>query len=302
MRRLGVAIVVGAALALTGCGPAPTPAAPTPAETKADPDALPGTVEWAIAGPWRLEPERDVWRHPRQTLAFWGLAPGQTVVEVLPGRGWYTAILAPFLARTGGKLYAASFDPKTATQPQRDVLEEYVRRFSNRATFGDITMTAMSPTSPGIAPDGSADLVIVARNVHTLMIDGYAEKAFADFYRALKPGGALGIEQHRAAPGGVQDPTASDGYVPEAFVKLLAEEAGFQFIGSTDVNANPKDTRDHPFGVWTLPPVLRTAPIGQPPNPSFDTRPYEQIGESDRMTLRFKKPGAAAAPMGETRR
>lgn len=291
--RLSALMIAVAACGLIACTPqAPAPTPPTQAED-ADAPAV-GSLEWALAGPWRLEPERDVWRHPKETLTFWGLSPGQTVVEVLPGRGWYTAILAPYLARNGGTLYAASFDPATATAAQREVLNGYATRFADEATFGKLRLTVMSPTAPGVAPDASADLVIVARNVHTFMIEGYAEKAFADFFRVLKPGGTLGIEQHRASPAGLQDPTASDGYVQEAFVKMLAEEAGFQFVGSTDINANAKDTKDHPFGVWTLPPVLRTAPLGQPADAAFDTRPFEQIGESDRMTLRFKKPDAAS--------
>jgi predicted methyltransferase len=157
-------------------------------------------------------------------------------------------------------------------------------------------MSTLSPRSQGVAPDGTADMVIVSRNIHTLLGDGYAEKAFADFFKALKPGGILGIEQHRARSTGLQDPQASNGYVQEAFVKMLAQEAGFEFVGSSEINANPRDDRDHPFGVWTLPPTLRTAPLGQDADPHFDTAPFRAIGESDRMTLKFRKPGAPAAP------
>jgi predicted methyltransferase len=302
-RGLGMMAAAGLAAALLiGCapqGPAepePEPAPEAPAAVGAPVEApAVGSLDWAIEGPWRLEPERDVWRHPKETLAFWGLAPGMTVLEVLPGRGWYTAILAPYLTKSGGRLIAASFDPDTANAAQRQVLAEYLARFADREQFGEITMTAMTATTRELAPPGSVDLAIVARNVHTFMIEGYAEKAFADIYRALKPGGALGVEQHRASPAGLQDPTASDGYVQEAFVKMLAEEAGFQFVGSTDINANGRDTKDHPFGVWTLPPILRSAPLGEPPDPNFDTRRFEQIGESDRMTLRFKKPDRPAS-------
>jgi predicted methyltransferase len=219
-----------------------------------------------------------------------------TVVEALPGRGWYSSIIAPFLARNGGRLIAASFDPATASDAQKQTLDDYRARFlGDRALYGDVTMTTLTPKSPGVAPEGSVDLVIVARNVHTLLGDGFAEKAFADFFKALKPGGVLGVEQHRARSTGLQDPQATNGYVQEAYVKMIAEEAGFEFVGSSEINANPRDDRDHPFGVWTLPPNLRTAPLGQAPNPRFDTAPYRAIGESDRMTLKFRKPGGATA-------
>lgn len=252
-----------------------------------------GTLEWAAAGPWRLDPERDRWRHPVETLRFYGLAPGMTVVEVFPGRGWYTSILAPYLARNEGRLIAASFDPAVATEAQKQTLDEFSERFIDKPeTFGVVALSTLTPRSIGIAAPDSVDMVIVSRNIHTLLGDGFAEKAFADFYKALKPGGILGIEQHRARSTGLQDPQASNGYVQEAFVKMLAEEAGFEFVGSSEINANPRDDRDHPFGVWTLPPTLRSAPLGQDPDPRFDTAPYRAVGESDRMTLKFRKPGA----------
>lgn len=293
-------LVLVMALALAGCGPLAAPKPPPAKEKAVAPAPAVGSLEWAVAGPWRIDPERDRWRHPLETLRFWELKPGMTVVEVLPGRGWYTAILAPYLARNGGKLYAAAFDPQTATPAQQETLRYFSEKFLGRPeTFGAVEITVLSPRAPGVAPPGSADLVIVARNLHTLMGDGYAEKAFADFYRALKPGGILGVEQHRASSTGIPDPQASNGYVQEAVVKLIAQEAGFEFVGSSEVNANPRDDRDHPFGVWTLPPTLLTAPIGEEPDPRFDTAPYRAIGESDRMTLKFRKPGpppAAPAP------
>jgi len=255
-----------------------------------------GTLEWAASGPWRLDPDRDRWRHPVETLKFYGIAPGMTVVEVFPGRGWFTSVIAPYLARNDGRLVAASFDPVIATAAQKQTLDEFRARFVDKPEmFGDVSMSVLSPRSAGVAAAESADMVIVSRNVHTLLGEGYAEKAFADFYEALKPGGILGIEQHRARSTGLQDPQASNGYVQEAFVRMLAEEAGFEFVGSSEINANPRDDRDHPFGVWTLPPTLRTAPLGQDSDPRFDTAPYRAVGESDRMTLKFKKPGAPAA-------
>lgn len=259
--------------------------------------AKPGSLDWAVTGPWRLEPQRDRYRHPAATLAFFGLAPEMTVVEAYPGRGWYTAIIAPYLARGGGRLYAASFDPITANEAQAETLAAFKGRFlGDPKTFGKVEVTILSPTAPGVAPDGAADMVLVFRNLHTLMAEGFARKAFDDFYKALKPGGILGIEQHRAKSSGLQDPQADNGYVQTAFVKALAAEAGFEFVAESEINANRKDTKDHPFGVWTLPPTLRTSPLGKPDDPRFDTAKYEAIGESDRMTLKFRKPLATGKP------
>lgn len=252
-----------------------------------------GSLAWAIAGPWRLDPDRDRWRHPLQTLLFWGLEPGARVLEILPGRGWYTSILAPYLAATNGQLVAAGFDPVGGTVSQREVLADWEARFMRDSEhFGrpERTIVARGP----LAPPASIDLAILANNVHTLMAEGVAEQVFANIFEALKPGGGFGVEQHRAPSTGLQDPLAGTGYVQEAYVRALAQEAGFEFVAASDVNANPRDTRDHPFGVWTLPPVLRTSPLGQPDDPDFDTTPYQAIGESDRMTLRFRKPAGAA--------
>jgi len=254
-----------------------------------------GSLDWALEGPWRLEPERDTWRHPLETLQFWGLQPGMSVLEILPGRGWYTAILAPYLAKGGGALTVASFDPNSPSIAQRETLADFETRFMRDSeTYGRIARTVVSASS--IAPPASIDLAILANNVHTLMAEGIAERVFASVFAALKPGGVFGVEQHRAASTGLQDPLAGSGYVQEAYVKTLAQEAGLQFVGATDVNANPKDDRDHPFGVWTLPPTLRTAPLGSPDNPEFDSAPYQEIGESDRMTLKFRKPAPGDPP------
>ena len=280
MRFPGI-VILALALVVSGCE---RPAPPAPAQApvageKAPPGPAVGTLEWAVAGPWRIDPERDEWRHPLETLRFWELKPGMTVVEILPGRGWYTSVLAPYLAKNNGRLYEAAFDPAAASPAQQETLKNFTDRFiAKPEIFGAITLTVMSPRAPGVAPPGSADLVVVARNVHTFMSDGYAEKAFADFYRALKPGGILGIEEHRASSAGVPDPQAANGYVQEAVVKMIAQEAGFEFVGSSEINANPRDDRDHPFGVWTLPPTLATAPNGERPNPRFDTAPYRAIG------------------------
>jgi predicted methyltransferase len=298
-----VPVLIAFSVLCAGCDRiAPPKAAPVVKKEAVAPAPAPvvGSLEWAASGPWRLDPERDRWRHPVQTLKFWGLAPGMTVVEVYPGRGWYTSIIAPYLARNGGRLIAASFDPATATDAQKATLAEFRTRYMGKPeTFGDVSLSVLTPRSGGIATENSVDLIIVARNIHTFLGEGYAEKAFADFYKALKPGGVLGIEQHRARSTGLQDPQASNGYVQEAYVKMIAVEAGFEFVGSSEINANPRDDRDHPFGVWSLPPTLRTAPLGQEENPRFDAAPFRAIGESDRMTLKFRKPGPQTAPAVE---
>jgi len=282
--------VLGLAASLAACG------------RRSAADAPPaGTLGWALAGEWRIQPERDQYRHPLQTLLFWGLEGDMTVLEVLPGLGWYTAILAPYLAANGGTLIAAGFDPESASLAQREVLAAWEARFThNSELYGDIRQSVVGGAAP-IAPPNSVDLAILANNVHTLMALGAAERVFADILTALKPGGSFGVEQHRASSTGLQDPLAGTGYVQEEYVKALAQEAGFEFVAASDLNANPRDTRDHPFGVWTLPPTLRTSPLGRPDDPSFDTSPYRAIGESDRMTLKFRKrsgvaPAAPAAP------
>jgi predicted methyltransferase len=266
-----------------------------------EPEAAPaGTLAWALAGEWRLQPERDQYRHPLQTLLFWGLEGDMTVLEIMPGLGWYTSILAPFLSANGGHLIVAGFNPQSASLAQRETLAAWEARFThNPELYGEIRETVVGAAQP-MAPANSVDLVILSNNVHTLMAEGIAERVFGDVLTALKPGGAFGIEQHRASSTGLQDPLAGTGYVQEEYVKALAQEAGFEFVAASDVNANPRDTRDHPFGVWTLPPTLRSSPIGRPDDPSFDTGPYQAIGESDRMTLKFRKASgpAPAAPAG----
>jgi predicted methyltransferase len=247
-----------------------------------------------LAGEWRTEADRarDLYRHPAESLAFWGLKPATVVVEVWPGAGWYTDILAPFLDQTGGRLYAA-LQPvnETTDEATTQMVNVYKRKLrTRRRLYGEVAFTEFGPMSGPIAPAATADLVLFLRNIHNWMAGGLVEKAFADAFAALKPGGVLGVEEHRADPGGVQDPLARNGYVQEAYVKQLAAEAGFRFADASEINANPEDTKDYPFGVWTLPPVRRTSPLGQPDDPAFDRLPFDMIGESDRMTLKFVKP------------
>jgi predicted methyltransferase len=271
-------MLAAAAATLAGCGPAVGGRRP---QTLAD----------AVAGEWRLPEDkaRDRFRHPVESLEFWGLKPGMTVVEFWPGAGWYTDILAPFLAGTGGKLYAAHLEP--LDDVRRQAAEAYQRKLTEKKRlYGPVEVTAFGPTSGPVAPAGVADLALFLRNIHNWMAAGIADKAFRDAFAALKPGGVLGVEEHRADVGTVQDALAANGYVQQDYVIQLAKEAGFTLDAASEINANPKDDKDHPFGVWTLPPTRLSAPRGQPPKEGFDHAPYDAIGESDRMTLRFKKP------------
>jgi len=223
---------------------------------------------------------RDRFRHPAASLAFWGLKPGQTVVEIAPANGYWTEILAPYLKATGGHYTAA--EGKDG--------QKLPAKFADRAVYGDIGYTVFSDSSGALGSAGSADLVLTARNIHDWMwTPGFAEKGMGDFYAVLKPGGILAVEEHRADPR-PQIGDARDGYVATATIVSMAKKAGFVLEASSEINANPKDTKDHPFGVWTLPPTRLSGPSGQPDNPHFDHSKYDAIGESDRMTLRFRKP------------
>ena len=250
-------------------------------------------IDDAVAGEWRSDADRtrDASRRPREVLEFFGLTQGMTVVEISPGRGWYTKVLAPYVNRNGGVFFAAGFDPKDerayAQRGRKFFQENFV---AQPEIYGDIEVTVVGADSPGVAPDGSADLVLTFRNVHNWVPAGNAEKIFADMYRALKPGGVLGVVDHRLPEDVEADPRLASGYIHEATVIALAQQAGFVLEASSPVNRNPADTADHPFGVWTLAPSARTSPFGKPTDPDFDRAPYDAIGESDRFTLRFRKP------------
>lgn len=283
----GAGLLLAASLA--GCGR--KDAEPDVPEAPAGPPE--GSLEWAVQGPWRVaDRPRDAYRHPLETLRFFGLQPAMTVVEFWPGSGWYSDILIPYLNKGGGTYYGASFVSGEGANPAQAALTaNFERRFtSDRKLYGEVKFSAFGPTTGPVAPPGTADMALFMRNIHAWMAAGIAEKAFADAYTALRPGGILGIEQHRMGPDQNQDPAAANGYVQEAFVKQLAAEAGFIFVAASEINANPDDTKDHPFGVETLPPRLSTAAAGEAPDPAFDSAKYREIGESDRMTLKFRKP------------
>ena len=221
---------------------------------------------------------RDTYRHPVESLEFWGLKPGMTVIEVAPGGGYWSEILAPYAKATHGRYIAAMGNAN----------QKLPAKF-NGAAYGTIGYTVFSNSSGPMS--GGADFILTARNIHDWMwTPGFAEKSMKDFYAALKPGGILAVEEHRADPRPMV-PEARDGYVSTQHIIDLATAAGFKLEARSEINANPKDTKDYPFGVWTLPPTRRSA---QPPaqaDPNFDHAKYDAIGESDRMTLRFRKPG-----------
>lgn len=226
--------------------------------------------------------ERDKYRHPIETLIFFGLKPDMTVVEIWPGGGWYTEILAPFL-KDEGRYYAAHRNRDTDDERVRASIAKYEAKLAERPDkYSNVIVTELSRKKGNIAPAGSADMVLSFRNVHNWMKFGFERHVFKAMYEALKPGGTLGIVEHRADPDVFPDPQALSGYVHEEQVLAMAKDAGFEFLAKSEVNANPKDTRDHPKGVWTLPPSLRLK--------EQDRNKYVEIGESDRMTLKFVKP------------
>jgi len=267
------------------------PASATPAETKT---ATPADVlDKVLAGAHRPGEERarDQYRHPKETLLFFGAEPSMTVVEVWPGGGWYSNVIAPFLAAGGGAYYAAGLDPASSERNASAVADFEAKYKGDASLYGTVNLTALSDAT--IAPDDSADLVLTFRNVHNWMGAGTADANFAKFYAALKPGGVLGVVEHRApedAPAGFE---GSSGYVKESTVITFAEAAGFELEARSEINANPADTKDHPFGVWTLPPVRRSSEVRGEETPGFDRAKYDAIGESDRMTLKFRKPVGA---------
>jgi predicted methyltransferase len=248
----------------------------------------------AIEGPQRSEAHRlrDPARHPYDSLTFWGLRPGLSVIEVSPGSGYWTEILAPYAKATGGAYAAgvADLDNPALSEGARKGRAALEARYADASLFGTVRYANFGPKSAALGPPGSADLVLTARNIHNwLSPQGHLDKVMTDFFQVLKPGGVLAVEEHRADPR-PQAAGASDGYMSTAFVVAAAEKAGFKLAATSEINANKRDTKDHPFGVWTLPPVKRSAPAGQPADPAFDRSAYDAIGESDRMTLRFVKP------------
>lgn len=248
--------------------------------SKKDPLALPETIEEAVSSNYRTteNKNRDIFRHPVETLKFFGLTPDSTVLEISPGRGWYMEILAPYLTAQGRYIMALPVADKPYFKANEEVISLWQTKYPNikieRALFSP-------PKNIKLPENSSVDLVVTFRNVHNWMMAKGEKASFEAFYRVLKPGGILGIVEHRANPS-QEDPLAKSGYVREQDIIEMAARAGFKLVGTSEINANPKDTKNHPEGVWTLPPSLKLG--------DKDKAIYLDIGESDRMTLKFMKP------------
>jgi predicted methyltransferase len=266
-------LILAASLAIA----APATAAASDAEAAA-------ALDTAIAGPWRSAENkaRDQYRHPKETLLFFGFRPDMTVVEIAPSGGWYTEILAPALKGRGQ--YIAAYNNPTASPNAAKSRADFLQKFGDSGTFGSVTAANFGRgIMSSMAAPNSVDLIVTFRSMHGLIGNKLAEEAFAAFYTVLRPGGRLGIEQHRQKEDRPNLPGANQGgYVKESQVIALAEAAGFRLVGRSEINANPKDTADWPDGVWTLPPTLALK--------DKDREKYLAIGESDRMTLVFEKP------------
>jgi predicted methyltransferase len=242
-------------------------------------------LQIAIAAPGRTPANvaRDRYRHPLETLSFFGVRPSDTVVEIWPSGGWYTEILAPYLRRGGGTYYAASMGANGNDGMSRMMA-------ANAEAYGAIRLAAFPvfEATETRVPDGSADVVLTFRNVHNWQMgyrrnnQAYSAEAFRQMFRMLRPGGTLGVVDHRLPEGASADRERTSGYLKVSTIRRLAEEAGFRFVAASEVNANPRDTADWPQGVWTLPPALRLG--------AQDRDRYLAIGESDRMTLKFVRP------------
>lgn len=278
------------AIALAGCTTpyhevqTPPIISTSPAEFRQAEVVLPKTIQGAVNSSYRTleNTNRDQYRHPYETLSFFGLQPSMTVVEITPGAGWYTEILAPFLATSGQ--YIGAIPPAGENVAVNETSAKVIAWLKSHEEFkGHVAIADFQPPDKlELARPGSADMVVTFRNVHNWMSKGNERAVFEAFFKALKPGGILGIEEHRAPARAPHDPKASSGYVRENDVIALAKSAGFKLVAKSEINANPKDTKDYSDGVWTLPPTLRLK--------DQDRDKYLAIGESDRMTLKFVKP------------
>ncbi|CAB3792449.1 class I SAM-dependent methyltransferase [Paraburkholderia fynbosensis] len=283
LAAFGLALLLAACASPSASNTSTAAATPASAATSAPAASL----DAAVSNPQRSAQARarDIYRHPKETLQFFELAPSQSVLEIAPGGGWYTDILAPYL-HDHGKLYEAQYDgpqgsPSAEAQAGRAA---FARKLSAApAVYGNVVVgTLHAGEFSGFPADASVDRVLTFRNIHNWIKDGEIDANLRAFYAALKPGGILGVEEHRAAPGTSLQQTIDSGYVTEDYVIAHARAAGFELAGRSEVNSNPRDTKNYPHGVWSLPPSYEGG--------DADRARYAAIGESDRMTLRFVKP------------
>ncbi|MEA9356019.1 hypothetical protein SHI21_07400 [Bacteriovorax sp. PP10] len=241
----------------------------------------PKTIEKAVSSPYRTPEfkERDMYRHPEDTLTFFGVKPTMKVLEITPGTGWYTEILAPFLNERGQ--YIMATHPAGSAAPQSGHIAEWSKKYPDIAKNMKSTIFDLSNPNLELGEEGSIDMVLTFRNVHNWMAKDNEDVAFKAFFKVLRKGGILGVVEHRA-PNDRTDPKASTGYVRESDMIKMAKKAGFKYLGKSEVNSNPKDTKDYEKGVWTLPPTFALK--------KTDREKYQAIGESDRMTLKFSRP------------
>ena len=292
------ACLVPLALALAACGssepPAPVAAAPkatAPLDQPAEPtppqsaqSVADAKIDTVLAGSWRSDANkaRDAYRHPKQTLEFFGVKPGQSLIEITPGGGWYAEILAP-LMKGDGSYVAAISRPRDANGEAAQDKSTLEKKFEGDAErYGEAKVVVFDGKAPSFGAPGSADVVLTFRNAHNWAGGGTAEAMFKAFFDVLKPGGTLGVVDHRAAAGADFAKIKDSGYLPEDMLVKFATDAGFTLAEKSEINANPKDTKDYEKGVWTLPPTLALG--------DKDREKYVAIGESDRMTLKFVKP------------
>ena len=243
-------------------------------------------LETVLAGDQRSDANRarDEWRNPAETLAFFGVRDDMVVMEIWPGGGWYTEVLAPYL-RDSGTYVAAGWDPNSSMRFIKNAVARYQTKLDESPEYYDQVQVGVLMPPDMLAPvePGTVDVVLTFRNIHNWMPQGSQDLMVQAMYNALKPGGILGVVEHRGVAGTEQDPKAKSGYVNEDFAIALFESAGFVLEAKSEINSNPADTKDHPEGVWTLPPTLRLK--------DQDRDKYTGIGESDRFTLKFRKPG-----------
>ena len=268
--------------AAPAAAPADQPVTPPPPQS-AD-DLATAKLDAALAGNWRSDANkaRDQYRHPKQTLEFFGVKPGQTLIEITPGGGWYAQILAPLLKGNGTYIAAVAKPSKPEGEAAQDKSALQKMFVGDAAEYAEAKTVEFDSKAPAFGVSGSADDVLTFRNVHNWVMAETAPLMFKAFFEVLKPGGTLGVVDHRAAAGADLDKIKKSGYLPQDYVIKLATDAGFKLVAQSEINANAKDTKDYAKGVWTLPPTLTLG--------DQDKDKYLTIGESDRMTLKFEKP------------